>query len=216
MLRTFGIAIVCTLAVGLGSFAATNLVGKGVPMAISSGSEKPGPQLDAVNCIRPADVPGSVAVLKMGGLTIPVDVHANDHAGEMTIRLVSKGETIDQERYQCSEKAFLLSYAAGERFSPPLPLMTFPMNVGDRWDWTGEMHAQSETRKARAKVTSEVSKADVGGRNMPSVKVEVKLEILPENSGDSIKRSLTFWMVEGKGVVRREFGDESVRESAPR
>ncbi len=216
MFRTLGIAIVCTLAVGLGTFAASNLSGKGIPMAIHSVSEKPGPQLEAVNCIRPADVPGTVAVLKMGGLTIPVDVHAKDHAGEMTLRLVSKGETIDQEAYQCSEKAFLLSYAAGERFSPPVPLMTFPMNVGDDWKWDGEMHAQNETRKARGNITSEVSKADVGGRNMPAVKVQVKLEILPENAGDPIKRSLTFWMVEGRGVVRREFGDESVREPAPR
>jgi len=109
-----------------------------------------------------------------------------------------------------------LLFAAGETFDPPLPLLIFPMTVGDSWKWKGTMIADEARSKAEAKIVSQVSKAELKGSTVPSVKVMVDLQLAENQQSKPVKRTLSFWVVEGKGVVRREFGEESVREPQPK
>jgi hypothetical protein len=166
-----------------------------------------GPKIASLEEIRPFEEPNNSAILNLAGMEIPVEVDTEMDGPQRTIALVCNGETIEQERYVIGDDEFNLAFAAGEQFVPPLPIMVFPMSVGEGWEWSGQLISSNLKQHANAKVVTESSRAQIDGRSVPSVKVSVKLQLEPK-----MERSLAFWIVEGKGVVRREFGDESVRE----
>ncbi|MDX2066110.1 MAG: hypothetical protein SFX74_10235 [Fimbriimonadaceae bacterium] len=177
-----------------------------------------GPALVDVDCLRPNSAPGTQAVLRLAGTRIPVELHCQKAKGEVTLRSVNKGATIDKEIYQSNADGFFLTYAGGESFSPPLPLLQYPMRIGQAWQWAGDMAANAQFRSARATVSTSMAQAEVGNGVKPGVKVRVTVQMLPEagaNAADApVERELQFWIVEGHGVVRREFGQTSIREPA--
>ena len=162
--------------------------------------------------VRNGVVPGDKAMLRMAGIDIPVKIKAVRHEEQVALVLIANDVVMDREVYHRDDKELGIAFGAGEAFSPPIPLMRFPMRVGDTFDWNGVMMSNNRARGARAKVTSAVAKTDTGEGTETGIRVQVALDIMPEQKGPSIKRSMTFWIVEGKGVVRREFASDSVRE----
>jgi hypothetical protein len=177
-----------------------------------------GPALVDVDCLRPNSAPGTQAVLRLAGTRIPVELHFQKSKGEVTLRAVNKGTTIDKEIYRSNTDGFFLAYAGGESFTPPVPLLQYPMRIGQAWQWTGDMAANAQFRSARATVSTSMAQAEVGNGVKPGVKVRVTVQMLPERGDRStdapVERELQFWIVEGHGVVRREFGQTSIREPA--
>jgi hypothetical protein len=162
----------------------------------------------------PDAAPGKKGKLRLAGAVVPVEVVPRKKGADFTLELRAHGSVFDSESYVSTEDAFSLRYAALEHYAPPIDLVRFPMNVGDEWEWTGTMTTADEPRKAKAKLTSSIVKSLVQGVSRQAVKVDVALTILPNGPGDTIERTLSFWFVEGKGIVRREFGTESIREPA--
>lgn len=89
----------------------------------------------------------------------------------------------------------------GDFFEPPIPLLKFPMTVGDQWTWTGE-NLSGDLHKASAKITT--------SEQPTTVRVQVELA-LDSGTGVPAKRTMTFVFAPGRGVVRREIGESSTR-----
>jgi len=195
----------------LAGFAATAFFAGCEPIADPSNVGPSGPRISE-SPVRNGIVPGDKAMLRMAGIDIPVQIKPVRHEEQVALVLIANDVVMDREVYHRDDKELSITFGAGEAFSPPIPLMRFPMRVGDTFDWSGVMMSNNRARGARAKVTSAVAKTDTGEGNETGVRVHVALDILPEQKGPGIKRSMTFWIVEGKGVVRREFGSDSVRE----
>ncbi len=152
------------------------------------------------------------ANLKIGNIDMPVEVLQVNTSTQMKLTLQAHGQDFENEIYRISPQSFELEDAAGERYVEPLPLLKFPMKVGDSWKWVGTMTAGDEPHKATASVVtaSENLMLPMSG-STATVLVDVDLTI--ESGGPSpATRKLRFWFVKDKGLVKRQFGIGSSRE----
>lgn len=148
----------------------------------------------------------------MAGVSFPVTLKVtSQNDGKLRIIALQDSKPVDQEIYQDDGSEFSLAHAAGENFNPPMPLLNFPMHIGDNWDWEGTTTMESSPQAARASVRTSVSRTMIDGNPENSVEVDVDLE-MGLNSPSPMRRQLKFWFVKGKGIVRRSFGEESIRE----
>jgi len=181
-----------------------------------SDSSKPEPTGDRQNLtsieeFRPNALPYTSAALVLAGTVIPVQMKETPHAGKVTFLMTAHGETLEEESYVFDSSAFRIAGAAGETYEPAITLLRFPMRVGDEWVWNGEMESGSVSRPARAKVTTKSEPLNIPGVASDSVRVAVELE-MDSGAPTPAIRTLTFWFVSGKGVVKREFGASSTRQ----
>lgn len=133
---------------------------------------------------------------------------------EMTILLTAFGEVLERERYRFGATEFTLVEAAGESYKPALPLMQFPFTVGSAWKWEGDVLLGERPIPAMAKISSETDSVTLEGFDGEAVRINVALSI--ESGGPNpAERTLTFWFVPGKGILKREFGKASSRMPAP-
>lgn len=169
-----------------------------------------GPTLRDAATFKADALPGEKARLVLAGTEIPVDVKRREVGTEVVLELWAHGQIVQQERYATTRDAFSLRTAGGEHYEPALPLVKFPMDVGAHWDWSGTMTAGERNHAAKGTVTTSSEQVYVPAPET-AVKVQVALEL--ESGGPQpAKRTLTFWFVEGRGVVKRAFGAGSARE----
>ena len=121
----------------------------------------------------------------------------------------SNGVMLDSEKYQIQPSSFNLVNAAGEDYVQPIPLLKFPMNVGDSWKWSGQMVTGPVARKADAVVTTSDDKVDMGSP-ADALLVEVDLSMY-SGASEPATRRLSFWFVKGKGLVKRDFAGSTSR-----
>lgn len=195
------------MRLGLVAFVAVALAGCGCQPDTPSGS---GPVVAEAAVFQADALPGDKAKLVLAGTEIPVEVKRRSEGTEVILELWAHGEIVQQERYQSLQDAFSLKMAGGEHYEPPLPLVKFPMEIGANWKWEGQMVAGERSHKAQGTVTTRAEQVYAPAPES-AVKVEVALEL---DSGGPVpaKRTLTFWFVEGRGVVKRAFGAGSTRE----
>jgi hypothetical protein len=174
----------------------------------------PGRLIGSYSELKPDAQPGLRADMVMAGTRIPVDVSVKSTGSLFEILLRAHGQTFEREVYRDDPKSFSLVEAAGDRYSPDLELVRFPMRVGDGWNWHGTVSSGGIRRTATASVDSSTTHLYDNGATTEAVKVEVNLSLYSEGTKMPAKRKLTFEFVPGKGVDRREFGDASVREPA--
>jgi hypothetical protein len=174
-----------------------------------------GPRLIRIDEVQPHRAPNPIATLELAGAEVPVRLRATTTDSLLTIEGIAHGEVIEQEVYRWDRERFSLVGGAGEEYDPPIDLLRFPMNVGDRWQWKGKATAVARPLPAEAEVVTELDRVQSGGDTVPAIKIQVWLSV--HDAARPIRRNLTFWVVEGKGVVQREFGRESIRRGvAPR
>lgn len=169
-----------------------------------------GPSLRDAQVFKPDATPGEKAKLVLAGTELPVEVKRRMDGKEVVLELWAHGEIVQQERYLSSPEAFSLVMAGGERYEPALTLLKFPMEIGDAWEWKGKLSAGDIQREATAKITTSSMQVYVPEPES-GVKVTVDMS-LDSGAPTPAKRTLTFWFVEGRGVVKREFGSGSTRE----
>ena len=102
---------------------------------------------------------------------------------------------------------------AGESYQEPMPLLKFPLTIGDSWTWSGKMVAGLEPHNASAKISTAAEQILLPGGPTQSVLVVVDLAI-ESGASTPAARKLRFWFVENKGLVKRQFGIGSSREPA--
>lgn len=174
------------------------------------GARSQGPSLRDSAVFKPDSLPGEKAKLVLAGTELPVEVKRRSEGKEVVLELWAHDEIVQQERYLSEPAAFSLLRAGGEHYDPALPLLKFPMNVGDAWEWKGQLTAGDIHRPATAKITSASAQVYVPE---PETAVKVSVEItLDSGAPTPAMRTLTFWFVEGRGVIKREFGAGSARE----
>ena len=95
-------------------------------LALSCASKGPrGQELYAAPAdLEPFANPGDRASLILFSTEIPVAVDYRYDGKDLTLRLLAFNEQIEEEKYRLESSKFLLAEAAGERFDPPLPLLS--------------------------------------------------------------------------------------------
>lgn len=173
-----------------------------------------GPEIATSAALNPGAMLPKAANLKIGEIDMPVEVQQTVKGSEIKLDLVAHGQVFETEGYVLSDKSFDLVDAAGEHYEPKLPLLKFPMKVGDTWSWAGEMTAGQEPHKATATVTSTNDSVLLPGLGTTDT-VLVVVDLSIESGGPTpANRKLRFWIANGKGVIKRQFGVASSREPA--
>ena len=141
-----------------------------------------------------------------------MDVETELEDDEYTISLELHGELFDEEVYKDRPGSFSLHEAAGEMYDVPIPLLKFPMNVGDSWTWEGSATAAHESTPATAAVATAEEQVFVCGVPVQAVRTRVKLSIVPKPGAQPIVREMTFYFAPKRGLFKRSWGSTSIRE----
>lgn len=164
--------------------------------------------------LRPDASPGAKARMVLGSLAFPVEVKLTPSPDKVAIELWAHEQPFEEEVYSNPSDGFGLIDAAGERYEPPVPLLKFPLRVGDSWDWKGKMVTGDTSRTASAKIITRDDLLRVGPETHKALAVDVDLE-MHSGGPKPAKRKLIFWFVPEKGVMKREFGVSTSREPIP-
>lgn len=159
--------------------------------------------------LEPDRLPYAKASLILAGTKYPVEVLRTANKEHISFEFAKDGETIDREVYVLNGDGFQVSQCAGLSYQPPIPLVLFPMNVGDRWEWSGEVLAGSERQSATASMRSQSESLNLESGFYDGFKVEVDLKF--GQPGPPLDKRMAFWFVPKQGIVKREFGSTSTR-----
>jgi hypothetical protein len=203
---TVVIAAIVIAVIGIVLF---NLLMGGPTVEQSPPESVTGPTISSADDLNPTSMPYKNAKMSLEGSTFQVEMHSETDGHDFAIELSRDGEPFDREAYQAFPNQFSLVKAAGEECDPPIPLLNFPMKVGEHWTWQGTTSASGDDLTADAAVTTSQKTTFIGTLPVSSVMVDVMLTI---HGSKPIKRELKFYFAKGKGLFRREFGDNSVRE----
>jgi hypothetical protein len=150
--------------------------------------------------------------LTLAGSKFRADIKQSNDGDQVTIDLLSEGQLIESEIYKSTGENFSVINAGGEQYEPPLPLIRYGMHVGEAWKWSGQLMTGPAARKAAASIKTSTEGMSIDGGIVPNtIKVEVELSIDSGRVGEPSKRKLTFWIAPEMGVVKRAFGDYSLR-----
>lgn len=159
--------------------------------------------------LKPDASPGDKAVLVLGGVNVPVKVIRTVKGNEIRLDLQAHDVIFESEVYTDDPNQFGLKDAGDETFDPPIPLLKSPMKLGDQWSWSGSMF-NGVARSAQAVVTSKLDKVYGGGHQEDALRVDVKLS-MDSGTKTPAERTLVFFFVKDRGVLKREVGSGSTR-----
>jgi len=156
--------------------------------------------------------------LTLDGYKVPVQVKTVQEKSGFTINLYSHDELFDYEKYVVGDNSFSLAEGALEVYSPPIPLLTFPFHFKEpsepSREWNGTLSTELQPHSAHASI--DVTKDDVvwNGSTTQSFHVTVVIFLEDSDPASQAKRTLEFWFSPGKGLLKRNFDNASVREPA--
>ena len=201
------IALLCAAFAGAALIAASCAKGKVIDNNPVTGT---GASINQRDDLKPTARPGTEARLILAGFETPVQIETRTSGSLFTIELRAHGEIFEEESYEDLPQQFAVRMAAGERYDPAVPILKFPMRVGDTWEWSGRMFTADQSRSAKATIRTSEDKVTEAPGAPGAVKVEVAFRI--DNGTDEwAQRSLTFWFVGDQGLLKRDFGIASTR-----
>lgn len=144
---------------------------------------------------------------------IPVTVQTFRRNDDYRIDMLAHGELFDSEAYKLNSECFALSEGAGEEFNPPIPILQFPMNVdGGQWSWAGTLSSERDPHPAKATIVSKTEELTFGQSSVWTVQIDVNIKLEGSESSLPANRKLKFWFGKGYGLIKRQFGNISIRE----
>lgn len=164
--------------------------------------------------VAPDALPYSKGALILAGTAIPVEIARERTEDRVIFSLIAHKQTLETETYSLARSGFAIESAAGESYLPPIPLLRFPMTIGEAWIWNGEMSAGDVKRSASATIKTSDDTLNLPGVTGAAIKIDVQLS-MDSGGPEPAKRRLLFWVLPKMGVVRREFGASSTRLPAP-
>ena len=150
--------------------------------------------------------------LILAGTVVPVAIEVKASGDQTRFDLVAHGETIEKEIYGNGPSGYSIIEAGGESYVPPVPILRFPLDVGDRWKWSGTASSGPIRHQATAEISTSREELNVPGGPYSTVRVKVELKFSGTGAAQPTVRNLDFWFAPGKGVVKRQFGASSTRE----
>lgn len=196
--------LVLVLAIGLSGFVAYRM-SRG-PDKLPSPS---GPRFERSE-LQPDAVYSEKAELVFPNLDVPVTMKRTLKDGKIRFDFLSMGEVLDSEVYVLDRSSYGLQEMNMESYSPPIPILMFPMAVGEKWEWTGSQESGGRTHKAWATISSQIAK--LPDRDLETVHITVNLNI-DSTVGPPSERKVEFWFTKGRGIVKRSYGDALARVS---
>lgn len=169
-----------------------------------------GPALPDIATFKPDALFAEKAVLEYGGMKAPVQMRRTQAGDRVSFSLIAHGQTFETESYLLSGEEFAF-VSIDEAFDPPIVLFRSKMPIGETWEWAGTLSSggRSHTAQATVKTSGEQLFLKAAGQQ-DTLKVQVDLSI--ESGGPKpAARQLTFWFVNGRGIVQREVGTATVR-----
>jgi hypothetical protein len=164
--------------------------------------------------LQPEAVPYSDAYVIFGGFPVETTVTAQREEGNVELRFIAFDRAMDEERYAFDKTTFRYVGNVEDAFDPGIPLLRFPLDVGDKWTWSGTYVFGGQERKASANVSTSQDRLNTVAGEYGTVRVAVQLSV-ESDSAEPVSRLLTFWFAPKRGVVRREFEMSTTREPMP-
>lgn len=164
--------------------------------------------------IKPYTQPYSDAYLLFGSATLETKLVTKVTPGSVQYDFLKGDTLIDKEQYRYNEKEFQYVGNENEVFTPGIPLLKYPFNVGDSWEWAGTYRWANLEREAVAIIKTQKEKIGTVIGEFDTIKVSVELTISAEMKTPSIQ-SFIFWIAPNKGIVQREFQNSGSREPMP-
>lgn len=161
--------------------------------------------------LQPDKVPYAKGQLLMNGHPFPVAIASTKRGDTVTHTLLSEGVAIESETYVSDPGQFCLGAFGDEVFQPTIPLLKFPLNVGDTWNWKGRFGAKENLIPAEATIKTEWDPLNLerfGATN--AVRAEVTL-VYGGSGQFQAERKLQFWFSEAQGMVKRQVHFGSTR-----
>lgn len=175
-----------------------------------------GAAITSIDELAPDVLPGATADLVLAGTAYPVALNRINHGDTLELDLVSHGEVLEAERYQRGPSSFALLDAAEEHFKPGIPLLKFPLRVGESWTWRGNMTTGLIPRSATATIATASDSVFLTDTSHDTVRTTVDLSFEADPGKAPLKRQLIFWFEPKAGIVKRQFGTASVRQPSKR
>ena len=156
-------------------------------------------------------LPYSAVRLVLAGEVVPATLKRVEKEGLTEFQIVRDGAILEREVYSFSGSTFQLNEIAGVTYEPPVPLVFDPVAIGDDWVWKGTVKSGSQALPATGKLTASREDLNVAGGPFSSVRISFNLsmKVQPDTVAD---RSLIFWFVDDRGLIKREVGAASARE----
>lgn len=178
------------------------------PVSVPSQTAKSFPNKES---LTPEAMPYSTARLILAGTPVSVQMERATKGADVVFKLIARKEVIEEEHYILAPTVFAFSGLSDETFEPAIPLVRYPFNVGDTWEWTGEARLGTNKKTATAVMSSSAETLNLAGGVYDCVAVVADL-VVESGEGAKSKRALRFWIQPKKGIVKREFGFSSTRE----
>lgn len=168
--------------------------------------EKSSPYVSRVDEFLPLDGWKKGTVYLVDGTATDFKLKTSNEGTKVTFQAVSNDMVVDEEVYDVKDGKVLLCHAVGEDFVEPIPLLKFPLSIGDKYDWKGNLMFEGQSLKGSAQVTTSTDYVNLKDKSQEAIRVEVNLRI-----ADNASRKLSFWFVKGMGALKTEMG-KNVRE----
>jgi len=143
-------------------------------------------------------------------IPVPVAMKRSVKDDEVRFDFLSMEEILDSEKYVMDQSSFGLKEMNLESYSPPIPLLKFPLMVGNKWEWNGVQESGGRTHKSWATISTEI--VTLPEFALETVHVTVDL-FIDSTVGRASERKIEFWFTKGRGIVKRTYGDSIARVS---
>ena len=170
--------------------------------------------------LKPEIAPPKEANLVLNGTEIPVTLIEKRDGNSITYTwMVDEGREsgdpveVESEKYFFTGDLFSFSATAHEKYDPAINLIRYPLNIGDTWEWNGEVITGKTRNKATATIATRSDPLNLPGGKVSTLLVTVKLNYLEITEPSS--RELKFWFQPGAGLIRRELWASSTRTPRP-
>lgn len=166
--------------------------------------------------LRPDVSPPKEANLILSGTEIPVTLREKREGDSIIYTwMVDDGQEsgepveVESEKYFFNGKIFSFSATAHEKYNPAINLIRYPLTVGQKWDWTGEVITGKVRNKATAVITTQEDALNLPGGKVSTLMVKVELNYTEIAAPGT--RELKFWFQPGAGLIRRDLWASSTR-----
>jgi hypothetical protein len=153
--------------------------------------------------------------LVLAGTEVPVTLEPKLEGESFELAIRARGSVIEVERYGLGDKTFTYRGGTGEEFVPPIPIVRYPMQVGETWTWAGVAGLGPVEKGASADIDTTLETVNLATGVSEAVLVTVNLTIQAQQ-GVPARRQLRFWIDPKEGLVKRDFAHSSVREPRPK